>query len=897
MDDNAQKFGRYVLEKPLAKGGMGEIYLAHFQGVAGFEKRCVIKKIRAELASDDSFVERFLNEGRTLVALTHSNIVQIFDMGEENGEYYLAMEYVQGADLRQLLKSLAPVLMPPDIAVAVICEVLKGLSYAHRATDSAGSLLGIVHRDISPSNILISEEGEVKLIDFGIAKAKTIESCSGVVQGKFAYMSPEQARGEHLDSRTDLFSAGIVLYEMLTGVRPFEGTSDLQSLEKVKIDAVCPPSEYRRDCDKAIDGIIERALAKKREDRYQSADEFYDALTAYANDHDYHLGQRDLAAFFKPVMPKQDAAPMTMDDALNALLDAQAMAFQTTATQTIRPREPKKEDSVSFPGGVISVSSDSQELISNEGRISSGNQDRVSRDGRISSGNLERIDGRTSSGNHNRVSREVERLVLEAESEDLAVLEDAVLAQFDEETLRKRRRKRFWARVRYGAIGGVVMLMCMMGGLMIYWHIRSVDDVRKIRSTIHELREDVANRENQDAQWPRIEQLSQMPEMFRRGLPVAIKTQPETATIYIVEGVYRSLEEQQKRVVLLPEQDAEIAIQAPGFETCSFRVQFGDGQGHGERHITWHNCQGVSSRFSASRQRIEVDVMLTPIRARAAIAQVGIDPIQPVVQAEPAPLEQAGSGNAQIAAGAALDGLEPAQQAGAGNGLQAAPEDANRDSDSKANPGSPEGPAKAQPSAEKVPSDSGSESGTESRADNKPKSGKTDKKVKRSQGDPKPSVAGDDEKQLPAEQIQASVSSNIAAEVVINGEHKSLPATIQGKRGNSFEVIPGTSGRQKAVAYRGTLGASDVKVQFCEATVRINDYYVAGDPSPYQLADIFIDSRQVAHGVDNVLLVLPCRSVEIEARAQVSGTSLYAHRKIEPSAGKNNVFSMTPEAK
>lgn len=296
-------FGRYNLIGRIAQGGMGEIYLAQFSGVANFKKRCIIKKILPELASSPTFVEKFLQEGRTLVNLTHSNIVQVFDMGSVNGEYYIAMEHVAGADLRFLLRhsDLQAQPLPIEVCAYVIMEVLNGLSYAHSAVDDTGRSLNIIHRDISTSNLLISESGEVKIIDFGIAKTEhqMVESISGIVQGKFAYMSPEQARGETLDQRTDLFSCGVVFYEMLTGLRPFEANSDLQSLERIKTEKCRPVSELRADADADLDAIIAKALAKNRDDRYASTDAFYDALEHYLSIKQFSVNARDLTAAFK----------------------------------------------------------------------------------------------------------------------------------------------------------------------------------------------------------------------------------------------------------------------------------------------------------------------------------------------------------------------------------------------------------------------------------------------------------------------------------------------------------------------------------------------------------------------------------------------------------------------
>ncbi|MCL2325863.1 MAG: serine/threonine protein kinase, partial [Proteobacteria bacterium] len=338
-------FGRYSLLGLIAKGGMGEVYLARFVGAAGFEKRCVIKKILPERAQDPTFVQKFLNEGRTLVALTHSNIVQVFDMGDVEGEYYLAMEHISGADLRFLLRYLRAhkVQLSESVCCYIMMETLKGLSYAHRAVSARGDSLGIIHRDVSPSNVLVSAEGEVKLIDFGIAKSEVLgsETFSGVVQGKFNYMSPEQARGGLLDQRTDIFSAGVVLYEMLTGRRPFEGKSDLQTLELVKSSEHHPLCGHRPGIHPALEAIVARALQKQPEERFQSADEFYAALEDYLRACAHVVNARDLVAAFE--LAFQDASTMQVgtsqdvfDEALRSLLDAQARCDDVYATRSMR---------------------------------------------------------------------------------------------------------------------------------------------------------------------------------------------------------------------------------------------------------------------------------------------------------------------------------------------------------------------------------------------------------------------------------------------------------------------------------------------------------------------------------------------------------------------------------
>ena len=277
MTEPIRKLGRYELIRQLATGGMGEIYLARTRGAGGFEKHLIIKKILPHLAEEEEFVTKFLDEGRIVVQLTHGNIVPVFDMGEEDGQYFIAMEYVPGLDLRAIFKRLQArgEELPVELALHITCEVCKGLGYAHRKTDPDGNPLGIVHRDVSPSNVLISREGEVKIIDFGIARAadKLSQTGTGRIQGKCCYMSPEQARGQALDARSDIFSTGVLLYEMLTLERPFDGRSDLESLELVRQCDFDPPGVLRPSIPAEIDEVVQRAMQPEPGDRYPTIDD------------------------------------------------------------------------------------------------------------------------------------------------------------------------------------------------------------------------------------------------------------------------------------------------------------------------------------------------------------------------------------------------------------------------------------------------------------------------------------------------------------------------------------------------------------------------------------------------------------------------------------------------
>jgi tRNA A-37 threonylcarbamoyl transferase component Bud32 len=273
-------FGPYTLLSLLARGGMGEVFLARTGNVAGLERLCVVKCLRPHLTSDREYVARFIDEARIVVQLTHKNIGNVFDVGRDvvDGRLYLAMELISGVDLRAItdVKQQA---FPGELAVHVVAEVLEALDYAHhRSEDLTGRPLMLVHRDVSPHNIMISFEGEVKLIDFGLASSvlKMEQTAPQVVMGKLAYMSPEHIRGERLDGRTDQFSVGVLATELLLGGR-FYGDLSSYDVWKVAADGTHRPTEFA-SLDRELRDVLNRALAHKPEDRFPSALAFREAL-------------------------------------------------------------------------------------------------------------------------------------------------------------------------------------------------------------------------------------------------------------------------------------------------------------------------------------------------------------------------------------------------------------------------------------------------------------------------------------------------------------------------------------------------------------------------------------------------------------------------------------------
>jgi serine/threonine protein kinase len=268
--------GRYHIARKIADGGMAEIFLGTQHGVEGFERPVVLKRILAPLVADPQFRNMLIDEAHVAMGLNHSNIVQVLDLGHVQGRYFLVMEFVDGWDLGQILARAANAgfPLPPEIILYIAAEICRALAYAHsRKRD--GQPLALVHRDVSPQNVLISEQGEVKLTDFGIAKAmgRRERTHQGVIKGKLAFMSPEQASGFVLDNRSDLFSLGTILYLLFTGRRPFDAPTDMESIVRVRECRFSPPEQVKPGLHPEMAAIIRRAMQAQPKDRFQSADE------------------------------------------------------------------------------------------------------------------------------------------------------------------------------------------------------------------------------------------------------------------------------------------------------------------------------------------------------------------------------------------------------------------------------------------------------------------------------------------------------------------------------------------------------------------------------------------------------------------------------------------------
>ncbi|MCA1663314.1 MAG: serine/threonine protein kinase, partial [Myxococcales bacterium] len=297
-----ERFGKYEILRRIAVGGMAEIYLARALGLEGFEKLVVLKRILPQYADNEEFVQMFLDEARVAATLHHSNVVQVYDIGAVDGQYFLSMEFLHGQDGRVLMKACATRRTPLPLgnALAIGIGVLAGLHYAHeRVVD--GRPLDLVHRDVSPQNVFITYDGGVKLLDFGIARASSrlTETRGGTLKGKISYMSPEQCAGHPLDRRSDVFAAAIILWEMTVGQRLFSGSSDFEILRKVKEEDAQRPSSVVSDYPRALEEIVMKGLARDREQRYATAEEMQVDLETFARDRKLALSAVPLGRFVR----------------------------------------------------------------------------------------------------------------------------------------------------------------------------------------------------------------------------------------------------------------------------------------------------------------------------------------------------------------------------------------------------------------------------------------------------------------------------------------------------------------------------------------------------------------------------------------------------------------------
>ncbi len=304
MTKPSAQLGKYSLTRHLATGGMAEIWLAEQAGPGGFNKELVIKRILPHFAEDKTFATMFLDEARLAAQLSHPKIAQIYELGELDGQYFIAMEYIQGIDLDVMLQIVvdAGEFIPLGVVCKVVMDLLEALDYAHDYTDRDGQPFNLVHRDVSPHNVLVSNDGIVKLCDFGVAKAKANQTKTqpGAVKGKFAYMAPEQIQNaDDLDRRADIFAAGVMFYELLTGVKPFG--DELAAINNIITSPHPAVSSKRADVPDALSAIIDKALQKNRNDRYPDAHAMMRDIETFVRGLDDYVGDRELSRYVRTV--------------------------------------------------------------------------------------------------------------------------------------------------------------------------------------------------------------------------------------------------------------------------------------------------------------------------------------------------------------------------------------------------------------------------------------------------------------------------------------------------------------------------------------------------------------------------------------------------------------------
>jgi eukaryotic-like serine/threonine-protein kinase len=348
------QLGKYRIVRKLATGGMAEVYLAQAEGPAGFQKQLVVKRILPHLTQDPSFVEMFLNEARLAAQLEHPNIVQIFELGEAGGSFFIAMEFIDGPNLRRLGRAIKErgQQLPFEYAAKIVALACEGLAFAHDFAPH-GKPMNLIHRDISPDNIVLSRNGAVKVLDFGIAKAADQPHITktGMVKGKLSYMPPEQLRGDELDRRADVFALGIVLYEILAGVRPFDATSDASVVQAILNQAPVPLLQRRPDTPPELIAIIDRALAKDRERRYPSCRAMQLELENFLILRSKYVSASDLASLVEMYLPRatEQQPPPLPDDAVE-LSVSDLEGARSPDPISLRQRKPIPVDVESVPG-------------------------------------------------------------------------------------------------------------------------------------------------------------------------------------------------------------------------------------------------------------------------------------------------------------------------------------------------------------------------------------------------------------------------------------------------------------------------------------------------------------------------------------------------------------------
>ncbi len=335
MSDHQQQ--RYRVLERLASGGMAEVFVAESAGIEGFKKRVAIKRVLPHLSEKKRFISMFLDEARLSAQLSHSNCVQVFDIGVGDNAYFIVMEFVDGSDLKAVvdyLKSNGRT-FPVEIAVLIAIKICEGLTYAHELQGSDGKDLHIVHRDMSPPNVLITKHGEVKIVDFGLAKASSQleKSEPGIIKGKFSYLSPEAALGGEVDHRTDIFAVGIILWELLSGKRLFLADTDFATVKMVQQTQIPSLKQMRSDVNDDLERILHRALAKDTGRRYSSARDLGRDLTAFLYRYGKPVSSFDIAELVRGSMAqRKQKKPEKQTNLIDKLIEEALFEFTSLPT-------------------------------------------------------------------------------------------------------------------------------------------------------------------------------------------------------------------------------------------------------------------------------------------------------------------------------------------------------------------------------------------------------------------------------------------------------------------------------------------------------------------------------------------------------------------------------------
>ncbi len=383
LEKKPELFGKYLLLEKLAMGGMAEIFLAKASSVQGIGKFLAIKRILPQYSSNTEFISMFTEEAKICVNLSHSNIARIYEFGVERGQFFIVMELIEGKNLRQVLSRLGKEQRPGfsvDQAVYIIKEVTSGLDNAHRRLDeSSGKPLNIIHRDISPQNIMVSFEGEIKLVDFGIAKTEgnREETKAGTLKGKFSYMSPEQASGEKIDLRTDVYSLGIVLWELLTNKRLFASSSEVNTIKKICEGKIPLISKINPKVPKELELIVNRALAKDVTSRYQTCAELYKDLNRFLNRFHPEFSSHDFSIFVKSLYANEILAnrkkfvkysklSKTFDFSKNRVNSSKSQNYAHKGLDSFEPTNDEGEVSFNFASLRVESSINTKNPINNK---------------------------------------------------------------------------------------------------------------------------------------------------------------------------------------------------------------------------------------------------------------------------------------------------------------------------------------------------------------------------------------------------------------------------------------------------------------------------------------------------------------------------------------------------